>query len=114
MTLEVGLLALVLGGLVSPSEAFTGFAPPAVITMTSVFFPSAALLHTAVADLIGGRVHRIIGNREIPLIVAIMLVAGLLAAFSASAVHRSASARCSKREGPVTYATGPVDPNDPG
>jgi di/tricarboxylate transporter len=81
ITAFLGLLALVLGGFVSPAEAFTGFASPAVITMLSVFFLSAALLHTGVADLIGGRVHRLIGNREIPLIVAIMLVAGLLSAF---------------------------------
>ncbi len=81
LTAFIGLVILVLLGYVTPVEAFTGFASPAVITMLSIFFVSAALLHTGVADLIGGRVHRLIGGREVPLIIAIMLVAGVLSAF---------------------------------
>ena len=81
ITAFLGLLCLTLSGLLSPTEAFAGFSSPAVITMLSVFFLSAALLHTGVADLIGGRVHRIIGSREILLTIAIMLVAGILSAF---------------------------------
>lgn len=81
ITAFLGLVFLVLGGYVEPAEAFTGFASPAVITMLSIFFLSGALLHTGVADMVGGRVHRLIGNREIPLVVSIMLVAGVLSAF---------------------------------
>lgn len=81
LTAFVGLVILVLGGFVKPSEAFTGFASPAVITMLSIFFVSAALLHTGVADVIARKVHRIFGNQEILLITAIMLVAALLSAF---------------------------------
>ncbi len=81
LTAFLGLVVLTLGGYVTPSEAFTGFASPAVITMLSIFFVSGALLHTGVADVVGGRVHKIIGSREILLIVAIMIVAGVLSAF---------------------------------
>ncbi len=81
LTAFLGLVFLVLGGYVEPGEAFTGFASPAVITMLSIFFVSAALLHTGVADLIGSRVHRWIGNRETLLVIAIMVVAGVLSAF---------------------------------
>lgn len=81
ITAFLGLLILVIGGYLSPVEAFSGFSSPAVITMLSVFFLSAALLHTGVADMIGGRVHRLIGNREVLLVIAIMLVAGVLSAF---------------------------------
>ncbi len=81
LTAFVGLVFLTLTGYVTPEEAFTGFASPAVITMLSIFFVSAAMLHTGVADMIAGRVHKVIGNREIPLIIAIMLVAGILSAF---------------------------------
>lgn len=81
LTAFIGLVILTLGGYVSPAEAFTGFASPAVITMLSIFFVSAALLHTGVADVIAGRVHKIIGNREVLLIIAIMIVAGVLSAF---------------------------------
>ena len=81
LTAFLGLVFLTLGGYVTPSEAFTGFASPAVITMLSIFFVSGALLHTGVADMIGGRVHRIIGSRETLLVVSIMIVAGVLSAF---------------------------------
>jgi di/tricarboxylate transporter len=81
LTAFLGLVFLTLGGYVKPSEAFTGFASPAVITMLSIFFVSGALLHTGVADMIGGRVRRIIGDREILLVLAIMAVGGVLSAF---------------------------------
>ena len=81
LTAFLGLVFLVLGGYVEPGEAFTGFASPAVITMLSIFFVSGALLHTGVADMIGGRVHKVIGSRETLLVVAIMVVAGVLSAF---------------------------------
>lgn len=81
LTAFIGLVILTLGGYVTPNEAFTGFASPAVITMLSIFFVSGALLHTGVADVIAGRVHRTIGNRETLLIVSIMVVAGILSAF---------------------------------
>ena len=38
-------------------------------------------MHTGVADLVGTRVHQIFGSREVPLIIAIMSVAGVLSAF---------------------------------
>ncbi len=81
LTAFLGLVFLVLFGYVQPSEAFAGFASPAVITMLSIFFVSTALLHTGVADAIASRVHRVIGDRETLLVVAIMLVAGVLSAF---------------------------------
>ncbi len=81
LTAFLGLVVLTLGGYLSPSEAFTGFSSPAVITMLSIFFVSAALLHTGLADMVGGQVERILGAREVPLIAAIMLVAGILSAF---------------------------------
>ena len=81
LTAFLGLVFLALGGYVTPTEAFSGFASSAVITMLSIFFVSGALLHTGVADLIGGRVRRVIGDREVPMVIAIMLVAGVLSAF---------------------------------
>ncbi len=81
LTAFLGLVFLTLGGYVTPGEAFTGFASPAVITMLSIFFVSGALLHTGVADMIGGRVRRVIGDRETLLVIAIMAVGGVLSAF---------------------------------
>ncbi len=81
LTAFIGLVFLILFGYIDPSEAFSGFASPAVITMLSIFFVSAALLHTGVADVIAGKVHKVIGNNEVLLIIALMVVAGVLSAF---------------------------------
>ncbi|MGB3563148.1 MAG: SLC13 family permease, partial [Thermoanaerobaculia bacterium] len=49
LTAFLGLVILVLGGYLTPPEAFTGFSSPAVITMLSVFIVGAALLETGLA-----------------------------------------------------------------
>ena len=81
LTAFLGLVVLTLAGYVTPAEAFTGFSSPAVITMMSVFIVSAALLHTGMADRAGGIVYTLVGSREVPLIVVLMAIAGLLSAF---------------------------------
>ncbi len=81
LTAFAGLALLALTGYVEPEEAFTGFSSPAVITMLSVFFVSAALLHTGVADAAARGIHRLVGPREMLLVVFLMLVAGILSAF---------------------------------
>jgi di/tricarboxylate transporter len=103
LTAFLGLVILVLGGYLTPSEAFTGFSSPAVITMLSVFIVGSALLETGVADVIGGRIHRVVGNSEVRLIVTLMLVAGILSAFmnniAATAVLMPAVASIGARAG---------------
>ncbi|HMB69112.1 MAG TPA: SLC13 family permease, partial [bacterium] len=78
LTAFSGLVLLVLAGFVPAEDAFKGFASPAVITMLSIFFLSAALLHTGVTDWVGGRVEAVFGKKETPLVVAIMLIAALV------------------------------------
>lgn len=81
LTAFLGLVVLVFAGFVDPKDAFVGFSSPAVITMLSIFIVSAALLETGVADTIGNRIHRWVGSREVPLIITLMLVAGVMSAF---------------------------------
>jgi len=81
VTAFAGLSLLVATGLVTTDEAFKGFSSPAVITMLSVFLVSAGLQYTGVADVLGRGIHRVVGDREVLLIIAIMLVAGVLSAF---------------------------------
>ena len=103
LTAFLGLVVLIFGGYLTPSEAFTGFSSPAVITMLSVFIVGAALLETGVADLIGGQIHKIVGSSETRLIVTLMLVAGVLSAFmnniAATAVLMPAVATLGPRAG---------------
>ena len=103
LTAFTGLALLALTGYVGPTEAFQGFASPAVITMLSVFFVSAALLRTGVADSAAGAIQKLVGPREKLLTVFLMLVAGLLSAFmnnvAATAVLMPAVASLSKQMG---------------
>ncbi len=103
LTAFLGLVILVFGGYLEPGEAFTGFSSPAVITMLSVFIVGAALLETGVADMIGGRIHKIVGSSETRLIVVLMLTAGVLSAFmnniAATAVLMPAVASIARRAG---------------
>jgi di/tricarboxylate transporter len=103
LTAFLGLVVLIFGGYLTPAEAFTGFSSPAVITMLSVFIVGAALLETGVADLIGARIHTLVGSSETRLIVTLMLVAGALSAFmnniAATAVLMPAVAAIGPRAG---------------
>ncbi len=103
LTAFLGLVILIFGGYLSPSQAFTGFSSPAVITMMSVFIVGAALLETGVAHFIGGRIHAIVGNSETRLMVTLMLVAGVMSAFmnniAATAVLMPAVATLGPRTG---------------
>ena len=75
------LLTLALVGLVSPQEAFSGFANPAVITVWAVYIVSGGLFRTGVADILGQRIIRLAGSSEARLIAVIMLACGLMSAF---------------------------------
>jgi di/tricarboxylate transporter len=75
------LVALVLTGLVTTEEAFSGFASPAVITVWSVFIVSGGLTRSGVADLIARLVIRLAGRSQLRLIVLIMLAVGIMSAF---------------------------------
>jgi di/tricarboxylate transporter len=75
------LVALVLVGLVTVEEAFSGFASPAVIVVWAVFIISAGLTRTGVADLIARQVVRLAGRSQLRLVALIMVAVGLMSAF---------------------------------
>ena len=81
LTAFAGLSVLLLVGYIGPGQAFRGFSSPAVMTMFSMFILGTALLETGVADKVGGFAYKIVGGGEVPLIVALMLITGLLSAF---------------------------------
>jgi len=101
LTALLGLAALVFGGYVTPAEAFSGFASPAVITTLFIFVLGGALQQTGVADAMGAQAHRLAGQREVWLIVVVMLTTGLLSAFmpniAATAVMMPAVASLAQR-----------------
>jgi di/tricarboxylate transporter len=77
--LVLGSLALT--GLVTPTEALSGFSNPAVVTVWAVFILGGGLSRTGVANIVGRYVLRLAGTGEVRLIFVIMLTAGVLSAF---------------------------------
>jgi di/tricarboxylate transporter len=75
------LVALALTNLVTPSEAMSGFANLAVITVWAVLILSGGLARTGVASVIGRQILRVAGSGEARLIAIIMLTAGVLSGF---------------------------------
>jgi len=75
------LAALVVTGLVTVEEAFSGFSSPAVIVVWAVFIVSAGLTRSGVADLIARQVMRLAGRSQLRLIVLIMVAVGIMSAF---------------------------------
>ena len=74
----LSLIALALTGLVSPTEAFSGFSRPAVMTILSIFIITAALERTGVTRVIGNRLLHLAGGKESRLIPLIMIAGVLL------------------------------------
>jgi di/tricarboxylate transporter len=77
--LVLGTLAVT--GLVTPTDALSGFSNPAVVTVWAMFILSAALARTGVAEQIGRSVLHLAGSSEARMIAVIMLTAGFLSAF---------------------------------
>ncbi|MAT96280.1 MAG: hypothetical protein CL608_03985 [Anaerolineaceae bacterium] len=75
------LIALILTGLLTPEEAFAGFASPAVITVWAVFIISGAMFHSGVADMLARQMLRLAGNNPTRLLIVIMITAGIMSAF---------------------------------
>jgi len=95
------LLALVLTGLVTPQEAFSGFASPAVITVWAIFIVSGGLYYTGVANLFGDRLLKLTGKSESRLVALLMTSVGLLSSVmnnvGATAVLMPAAVSVSRR-----------------
>ena len=75
------LCALSVTGLVTPTEAISGFSNAAVVTVWAMFILSEGLTRTGIADILGRQVMGVAGRREVSLIIVIMLTSGFLSAF---------------------------------
>lgn len=58
------IVALVVSGILTPAEAFSGFANDMVIILASVFVMSSAMVKSGVMDWLGGFIHNFGGKRE--------------------------------------------------
>ena len=80
----VGLLvmaSLAISGLITPSQALSGFSNSAVITVWAVLILSGALARTGVASKLGKYFLQLAGDSEVKLLTIIMLTSGILSGF---------------------------------
>ncbi len=75
------LIALVLSGILTPAEAFSGFATEIIMILGAVFVLSGALLETGVMDNLGNIIWRMAGGSRARIIVLVMLFTATISAF---------------------------------
>jgi di/tricarboxylate transporter len=81
VTALLALLALLLTGVLTPYEAFSGFSHPATISVAAVLVLSAGVERTGALTYVARRLLTPIGNSELTLTVAIMVIIGAISAF---------------------------------
>jgi di/tricarboxylate transporter len=75
------LVALVLGGVLTPKEAFSGFSDEIIILLGSIFVIGAVMRDTGVLDLLGRSLTRALGTKITPLTGGMMGGVSLISAF---------------------------------
>ncbi|UCG21784.1 MAG: SLC13 family permease [Deltaproteobacteria bacterium] len=78
------IVALILSGLLSPSDALAGFGDPVVLLIAGLFVVGEALFRTGVAYAIGDWLMSVAGTSESRLLILLMLVVAGLSAFMSS------------------------------
>ncbi|HKX29931.1 MAG TPA: SLC13 family permease [Blastocatellia bacterium] len=81
VTALLAMLALLLTGILTPGEAFSGFSHPATVSVAAVLVLSAAIEHTGVLTLIARRLLAPLGRSELLLTFVIMVSIGAISAF---------------------------------
>ncbi|HEX4947685.1 MAG TPA: SLC13 family permease [Blastocatellia bacterium] len=77
----LAIIALLLTGVLTPMEAFSGFSHPATVSVAAVLVLSASVERTGVLAVIARRLLSPLGGSELLLTAIIMLVIGTLSAF---------------------------------
>ncbi len=75
------MTALAVSGLLTPQEAFSGFANPAVVTVGAIFVVSAGIVRSGLADRAARAITRLAGDNCTRLLLLVMLAAGVMSAF---------------------------------
>lgn len=75
------VVALVVTGLLTPAEAFSGFADEVIVVLGSIFVLSGALVRTGVMEWLSGTIYRVAGRSESRVVGSVAGAAALLSAF---------------------------------
>jgi di/tricarboxylate transporter len=80
----LALLALLLSGILTVTEALAGFSATVVIIIAALFIVGLGLLQTGVAAMLGRLLARLAGNSEMRILALVMGIVALLSAFMSS------------------------------
>ncbi|HSL83364.1 MAG TPA: SLC13 family permease [Thermoanaerobaculia bacterium] len=75
------VIALVLTGVLTPGEAFSGFANEIIVVLASIFVLSATLVRTGGLDWLGELLRRVSGRFEAAMVGSVMSLSAFLSAF---------------------------------
>lgn len=75
------LLSLVLTGIITPTDALSGFSNPVVLMMVGLFVVGGGIFRTGLAKLVSSKILRLAGKNETLLFVLVMLVTAFIGAF---------------------------------
>ncbi len=75
------LIATVLSGILTPEEAFSGFANEVIIVLASIFVLSGALAETGVMDRVASWISEAAGSSELRALLILVAVSALVSAF---------------------------------
>lgn len=75
------MLALVIFGIITPTQALEGFSSSVVIMMVGLFIVGAAIFRTGLAKMISSKILRLAGNSENKLFILVMIVTAAVGAF---------------------------------
>lgn len=75
------VIALVLTGVLTPGEAFSGFANEIIVVLASIFVLSATLVRTGGLDWLGELLRRVSGRFEAAMVGSVMSLSAGLSAF---------------------------------
>ncbi|MDD6472802.1 MAG: SLC13 family permease [Bacteroidales bacterium] len=75
------VISLMLGGILTPTEALAGFSSPIVVMMTGLFIVGGGVFQTGLAKMVGARLIGLAGKSETGLFVLVMLVTAAIGGF---------------------------------
>jgi len=77
----IALLVLTLGGVLTTTEALSGFSNPIVIMMVGLFIVGGAIFQTGLAKMLGARLSKLGGGSPTRLFLVVVLATGLIGGF---------------------------------
>ena len=75
------VLALVLLGILTPAEAFAGFASDVIMVLCAIFILSGTLVRTGVMEEVGRWLHALAGNSEPRVVGVVMTLSAAMSSF---------------------------------